>query len=129
MTVPVVLLAISVAGSVYANDVIDGLAEPACTLDVLHSVALQPAQPGIMKLSGCLRSGPARGALPLVSLSIYGAISDELGILSSGQYRHVSGENFMVSDIVNPNLEFELEFNGSKDDHANNTALFELKYM
>ena len=41
-------------------------------------------------------------------------MSDELGILNNGQYHKVSGERFIVSDIVNSDLEFNLGLTSSQ---------------
>ncbi len=62
-------------------------------------------------------------------MSVRGAMSDELGILNNGQYHKVSGERFIVSDIVNSDLEFNLGLTSSQLFFSDNTTLFELNYM
>jgi hypothetical protein len=129
MLVPVVLQVVMMAGPACANEQTDGLAESGCTLDELHSISLQQARHGTLKFSGCQTGGSVRGALSLISMSVHGAISDDLGIVSNGQYHKVSGARFIVSDIVNGDMEFNVSLNGSQIVYPNNMALFELSYM
>ncbi|GKQ98068.1 hypothetical protein KAM461_23180 [Aeromonas hydrophila] len=125
----VLQLVMMAAGSVFANESMDGLAESGCTLEVLRSIPLQARQPGTLKISGCQAEGATEASLPFISMSVRGAMSDELGILNNGQYHKVSGERFIVSDIVNSDLEFNLGLTSSQLFFPDSTTLFELNYM
>lgn len=117
------------AGAVYANEITDGLAESACTLDVQQNIPLQQPYHGSLKLSGCHIPGSASASLPFISMSVRGPMMDELGIIENGQYQNVSGANFIMSDIVNSDMEFKLGLHGRKVYYPDSTALFELSYM
>ncbi|MDM5139843.1 hypothetical protein OB959_08525 [Aeromonas bestiarum] len=126
MMVPVVLQMVMMAGPVLANEITDGLAESGCTLDVLHSIPQQEQHQGTLKISGCQAEGTS---LPFIAMSVRSAMNDELSIISNGQYYKVSGERFIVSDIVNSDLEFNLKINGNQLFVSDRTTLFELDYM
>jgi hypothetical protein len=129
MMVPVVLQVVMMAGPAGANELTDGLAESGCSLDELHSIPLQQERHGTLKFSGCQIGGPVRESLSLISMSVHGAMIDDMGIISNGQYYKVSGERFIVSDVVNGDMELDVSLNGSKLFYSDNTALFELSYM
>jgi hypothetical protein len=127
--VPLVLPMALMAGFAGANEITDGLAESACTLDVQQNIPLQQPHHGTLKLSGCHVPGSASASLPFISMSVRGPMIDELGIIENGQYQNVSGANFIMSDIVNSDMEFKLGLHGSKVFYPDSTALFELSYM
>ena len=127
--VPLVLPMALMAGFADANEITDGLAESACTLDVRQNIPLQQPHHGTLKLSGCQVPGSENASLPFISMSVRGPMIDELGIIENGQYHNVSGANFIMSDIVNSDMEFKLGLHGSKVLYPDNTALFELSYM
>jgi hypothetical protein len=127
--VPLVLPMALMAGFADANEITDGLAESACTLDVRQNIPLQQPHHGTLKLSGCQVPGSESASLPFISMSVRGPMIDELGIIENGQYQNVSGANFIMSDIVNSDMEFKLGLHGSKVLYPDNTALFELSYM
>jgi hypothetical protein len=62
-------------------------------------------------------------------MSVHGVMNDEMGIVSDGKYHKVSGEYFIVSDIVNRDMELHLRMNNGGMFYQSNIALFELKYM
>nr|WP_279496956.1 hypothetical protein [Aeromonas veronii] len=129
MMAAMVLQLVMMAGAVHANELTDGLAESGCTLKVLRSIPLQAQQPGTLKISGCQVDGATVASLPFISMSVRGAMSDKLGILNNGQYHKVSGERFLVSDIVNSDLEFNLGLISSQLFLPDSTTLLELNYM
>ncbi|HEA3088527.1 TPA: hypothetical protein RVR74_000808 [Aeromonas salmonicida] len=129
MIVPVVLQVVMMAMPAYANEVTDGLAESGCTLDEQRKTPQQQANHRVLKVSGCQIEGRVDTSLPFISMSVHGVVNDELGIVSDGKYHKVSGEYFIVSDIVNRDMELDLRVNNGVLFYPNNTALFELNYM
>ncbi|WP_240044194.1 hypothetical protein, partial [Aeromonas salmonicida] len=77
----------------------------------------------------CQIEGRVDTSLPFISMSVHGVVNDELGIVSDGKYHKVSGEYFIVSDIVNRDMELDLRVNNGVLFYPSNTALFELNYM
>ena len=129
MMAAMALQLVVMAGAVHGNELTDGVAQSGCTLEVLHRIPLQAQQPGTLKISGCQVEGAMEASLPFISMSVHGAMNDELRIISNGQYYKVSGEHFIVADIVNSNLEFNLGLTSSLLFLQDSTTLFELNYI
>lgn len=132
MMVPVVLQVVMMTSPANANELTDGLAESACTLgdlDELHSIPWQQQRHGTLKISGCQIKGPVSESLSHISMSVHGAMTDDLEIINNGQYYKVSGERFIISNIVNDDMELHISLKSSKPFYSDNMALFELSYM
>ncbi|PJG59649.1 hypothetical protein [Aeromonas cavernicola] len=114
----------------HADEAMDGVAEPSCTLDLLGDFLLQKDSTGQLKLSGCQKEGPVDFQLPVIKVSISGAVSDELVIVSQGEYKKSSEYSFIISDVVNSRMELDVGLAKSGDTvYENNVAFFELDYM